>query len=210
VHGDEATYQRKVYGDVSELDRLSRPPFVSFKNVKDGMEQNAWNLRGVYDKLWHLFCNDINVDKVDDKWLDDHSSDFDLVISTIPAPAICRRRPGATEEEGVGHRFTYQAINVAMPCGIADNLPDDTVVYEGSDEASWYRASKIFGITSVEWRDTLHPPLETRTLSKPIATNCDCHPTVLKTGRFGRWQKGILTHDAFVDTVMRLKDMGVL
>lgn len=211
LFGDRDGYERKVYGDPAE-DRLSRPPFVSFQNLTDQQQQPAWNLRSVYDKLWALLGDAINEADIDAQWIADHGTDFEFIINTIPRPALCRRRIGM--DEGV-HRFTHQVIKVAQPCGIAENYHDNIVVYDGTDNTSWYRSSKIFGVTSAEWSDRLSPPFTTVNVSKPLATNCDCWrdagpAPILHTGRFGLWQKGILTHDAFVDSVKYMQTRGIL
>ena len=47
-------------------------------------------------------------------------------------------------------------------------------------------------------------------MRKPIATNCDCFPNVIRAGRFGTWKKGVLTHDAMFNTLRELNERGVV
>lgn len=76
----------------------------------------------------------------------------------------------------------------------------------------WYRFSQINRYQAWEysrkpdWGEWLdHYEGNPRRLSegiKPISTNCDCFlewGMFIRIGRFGRWQKGVLTHHAYED-----------
>lgn len=195
VRGDAETYQRKVYGSETV-------PFVSFENVYDGKLVPAWNLRKMYDHLWvgsqekivDFTLDPINVSKLP------HS--FDYVFSSVPLPTICFGRV----DPAVQHWFKQQTVRILNE-PLAAGMEDNTIIYDGTDEHSWYRMSKIFGVGSTEWGGSgAVPPIpDLKTVDKPIATNCDCHqadfgggiPAVIKIGRFGTWQKGELTFHAF-------------
>ena len=50
------------------------------------------------------------------------------------------------------------------------------------------------------------PPLEgVAAVRKPLTTDCNCHPDWLHVGRYGRWTKGVLSHDAYFATMARLQ-----
>lgn len=201
-------YEFKVYGERLE-DRLSRPQSVSIAHVHDGMTQPAWSLMRVYERLWEVMAGKVNEADVTPEWIDEHGSDFEFIISTIPAHALCRRTAGL--EDGPMHRFTNSSIQIKQPCELMDNIPDNTIVYDGTPLRPWYRGSKLFGITSCEWPIKVNTPFKNMiNVVKPLATNCDCYPDIVREGRYGRWQKGILTHDAFIGTLKALDARGML
>lgn len=104
-----------------------------------------------------------------------------------------------------------------VPIGI----PENTVLCNGSvDGPSWYRASNVYGYKTVEWPGSIKKPPYPgiARVKKPLTTNCDCEKFLeartIKVGRYGRWQKGVLSHEAFQDTLDALSipvsDQGVL
>lgn len=200
TRGDALSYRHKVYGTD---DPTTNPDFVSMSNVHDGQQVPAWDLRQAYDRLWSQFEHSINDEAVTPGWLEANASQFRTIVSTVPLPTLCRSMAG--EDVGTRHSFTVQSIHVSQgdDAGAAKALDDNTVLYNGDLEQAWYRASKINGVPSVEYSDRGRlPPIPNLVgLNKPIRTTCDCWPDVLKVGRFGKWQKGVLTYDAFVETL---------
>jgi hypothetical protein len=76
-------------------------------------------------------------------------------------------------------------------------MPDMEIHYNGEPSPTWYRASRVFGDTTVEWPGNLRkPPVQgVKRVTKPLATNCTCwQGHVHHVGRFGQWQKGVLLH----------------
>ena len=199
VQGDAITYRQKVYG----LNPMQTPDFVSFENVYDGMEQPAWNLQKVYDKLWSVYGLGINPIQVTPKWLEHSLKEFRMVISTIPLPALCRSRNG---DLPVVHRFDVQQVLVSNRA--VASLPDNTIFYNGEKAPSWYRMSNLFGHGSTEWSTlTARPPLpDLKQFAKPLRAVCDCWPDVVRAGRFGTWRKGVLTHDAYTTAIKAMED----
>lgn len=191
VRGDEGTYRRKVYGD-------GHVSFTSFANVRDGERQPAWNLIETYEKLWDMFSPHINIFSLSSEWADEAVKEFSNILSTVPAPALCRR---LHDPDAAGHGFTSQRIIVDTSGEFARDVPDDTIIYDGTEDCTWYRSSRLFGVTGTEWSaHTPAPPLpDLITDSKPIATNCSCYPEITRLGRRGTWTKGVLTHDAFYE-----------
>lgn len=191
VVGRGSTYHRKAYGSNPEI------PFVSFDNVHDGQTEQCWNLQSVYEGLWEVLnVDEANVADVSPQWLDDHADDFDKVISTIPAPALCR----------TAHRFVTHVSKIANEC-ILDGLPDMTIMYDGTDDRSWHRCSNLWGVGGTEYgsESPVTPGMETVEVPKPITTNCDCNADVLRVGRMGTWQKGVLVHEAFTKAYEALR-----
>lgn len=197
VNGDPETYQRKVYGDMSV-------PFVSMEGLEDGQKVPAWNLREMYAKLWAVFEQ-----KIIDVTLDyDRASKmmncdaFDVVFSSIPAPNLC--------DPEKGHTFKSQPVRIYNEA-LWPALPDDTILYDGTDDHSYYRMSRLWGVGSTEWGgQSPVPPLQgLRTVNKPISTNCTCHPKIQRIGRFGTWKKGILTYHSYNQVIDTFEKMGV-
>lgn len=191
--GTPEGYRSKVYG----TDPTRVPEHVSAMNITDGEQVGVWDLNAVYDMMWGWFRDSINMATIGPNWLDEHANEFDLVISSIPAPALCRRQDV--------HRFTYQEvwIDPIVPAFV----PQDTIIYNGDKEPSWYRASNIGGTAGgVEWSaNGRKPPIPGLVLvKKPLTTNCDCYPDVFRVGRYGQWRKGVLTHDAFFEVGQKL------
>lgn len=189
VRGTEEEYRRKVYG-------REEVPFTSFQNVKDGDTQEAWNLQATYERLWDKFRSNVerNVTKIDASWFDNEwIKDFSHIFSSIPLPSICQALAGASPET---HHFKSQQIHVCVER--FGECPPDTIIYDGTTEARYYRKSQIFGVPGTEWAHNPPPIKGLIKDSKPVSTTCTCHPNVTRVGRRGTWTKGVLTHDAFI------------
>lgn len=200
VRGDAETYQKKVYGS-------QRVPFVSFGNVKDGLKVPAWSLGDMYESLWKLYSEHVVDHAVTPDRIDYFSEAFDLMFSSAPLINICR----ATVDMGVQHVFRNQPIRLINDC-LDESLPDNTIMYDGTNDHSYYRMSRIFGVGSTEWgAGSPTPPVKNlRDISKPIWTNCDCYPEVIRIGRFGTWEKGELTFHAFNRVIDNLAKKGAV
>lgn len=198
VEGDVHEYRNKVYGDpMTDRDAVA-VPFVSMENVP--AEQPAWSMKGAYERLWDMYGNAVNDTMVGPQWLEDNMDDFSMVVSTVPLPALCAARAGLIHE---AHYFTTQTIGITL--GQHDHLPDNHVVYDGTKDRAWYRASKLFGESSAEYgRRGVPPGATVISLAKPIGHTCTCwrdmEGVLLMAGRMGKWRKGVLAHQAFEDT----------
>lgn len=207
VTGDAGTYQRKVYGQ-------QKVEFVSFDNVKDGMTVPAWSLTSMYDQLWTKYQERIVDYEVKPSRIEELRASFDLVISSAPANITCY----GTETQEVQHQFRYQTIRLINET-LDPNLPDNTIWYDGTDEHSFYRMSSIFGAGSTEWSafGALPPIKNLVTVNKPLWTNCDCHlskdgdypNSVLRVGRFGVWNKGVLSYHGYNVVTEVLTQWGI-
>lgn len=198
--GSVDEYRKRVYGD-NYLGPTSVDEYIGF--------QEAWDIRATYNQLYETFEESINgvKGKLDGmamrKLLTSKAFEgFDLIFSTIPLPAICMK-PGL-------HKFESQriwAIGDApergqwcpVPCDkdriICNGLPQE------KGEPEWYRVSNVFGHTTAEWPAWHYPheKVEAAEVLKPIQTNCDCHPELRMLGRYGKWEKGVLSHQSYAE-----------
>lgn len=198
VTGHESGYKTKVYGD-------SDVPFVSMGRVTDGQKVPIWSMQKNYDRLWDDIAGggfSVSPADVTPEWLinEIEADRWRYIVSTIPRPHVCLSVAGMVD--GPAHAFVSQQIQIANEC-MLNFVGDDGeshIWYDGTSNVSWYRTSVIFGEGSTEWgmRDL---PYKTVTVRKPISTTCQCfNGKVMFTGRYGAWRKGILIHQAFVDT----------
>jgi hypothetical protein len=189
LHGEVEAYRRKVYGDgydgtVSPEDLLEK--------------HDAWDIRRTYSNLWAEYQGRISQSVLNSDKMQEFVSisSHDFIINSVPRGAICHNP---------SHKFPAEeviALGDAPERGIfAPNYSNNNeVICNGLDEPSWYRAAKVFGYATVEWpyaakldKAMLHASV----VAKPLETDCDCYPGVIHVGRYGRWQKGVLSHTAF-------------
>jgi hypothetical protein len=196
VHGDVDAYRRKVYGDFWNGE-VSPEDLVG--------EHEAWDIRRTYDKLWNEYGQYTRGTNLSAGWLGNFmtvdSHKYDAIISSVPRNILCE----------ADHEFTSQqvwAMGDAPERGIfvPDRLTENTVVCNGLDNPAWYRAARVFGYSTLEW--PWEAPLkadigqyEPSEVSKPLDHNCDCWPEVIHVGRYGKWQKGVLSHTAYQDVM---------
>lgn len=197
--GDPDDYRRKVYG----------PTWDGTVSPEDLEKTHyAWDIRQTYRALWDDFCDrisEVHMDPAGLRMLLDGRTAYGnvgLVINTIPRPMLCKE----------GHQFRSTSIWAA---GEAPDLgidldrfkcPEFTVICNGNETPSWYRVSNIFGHKTVEWPEYSKPPIPSvAAVAKPLKTNCDCFPEVLHVGRYGKWQKGVLTHHAYQEVLEYVK-----
>lgn len=199
--GDGETYRRKVYGgDNRYVD------FVSFDRVPPN--QPAWSLKDNYARLWSAYSRYITDVNVTPELLRDVQGDYKLVISGIPKPALCEHLV-PSPHTNIVHNFVSQPILIWDQC-IISGIKENEILYDGTEDRSWYRASSIFGVGSTEW-STLgpRPPISgLKAIKKPIFNNCDCFPDVVRIGRQGRWEKGILSDDGYARTEQAIRALS--
>jgi hypothetical protein len=195
--GDTEDYRRKVYGSLT-------PPVSPQQYAGD---HRAWNLRQAYGRLWQMFGSDVVDVRLTPTDIVPMLSDFmpDVCISSLPAPVLCQR--------GVEHNFgsiNCWALGDAPELGqfVPFDIPDFTVTCDGRPGTSWYRTSNVFGHSTIEWPGHKRkPPFEGVVgFNKPLSTDCDCLSSVVRVGRYGRWQKGVLSHEAYNATVRAIKE----
>jgi hypothetical protein len=204
-------YRRKVYG--MEWDGEVSPEQFSGHT-------SAWDIRYTYDELVNRYWSGVFQAKFTG-WgligaqneqapsMADMKYEFDMVFCTIPRKRICINP---------GHDFSQTeiwAIGDAPDLDIKNpiQVESSTLNCNGDLAVSWYRTCNVFGHSTTEWpKGKKKPPITGVTaVSKPLKTNCDCFDgDMVFLGRYGKWQKGVLTHQAFqqADYMMMLKARG--
>lgn len=186
-------YRQKVYPD---------QPDVQVSPETLGGLHHGWDLRATYERLWGMYGHAVTEFHITPDTVQQAIKDLqaDLVVSTVPAPALCSN----------GHNFRSQQVQafgdapeLNRYCPIS--VKESTVVVDGTQDVSWYRASNIFGYKTVEWPAHVSPPIPgVSSIRKPIDTDCDCMPAVMRSGRFGKWRKGVLSHETFAEVSQAL------
>jgi hypothetical protein len=186
--GDRDGYAQKIYPDAS-ID-------VSWDHYEGS--QPAWALGPVYDLLWKHFEHQLVHDIFNGMSLSMllETGKYDIVFSSIPAHALCLF-PSSHGFPRVNIKLVNHGVIKA----------DNVVLYSGRPGDQWYRTSKIFGEEWTEFgsqsdavvmyadeEDGGHRIAEVHQGFKPLGTNCDCHPDVVRIGRFGLWDRKILLH----------------
>lgn len=185
--GRPEVYAQKVYGDPSAP--------TSWLAYEAG-DHPVWNMQVAYDNLWERYSRLIVNQYVDWNLIPELVEQFDLVMSCIPAPAICPHRDA---DGSPTCEFTSQPVWIDEQGG---NLPSMTIIYNGRPDFAWYRASNIFGVQFVEYPMHLDGG---RRIVKPLWTNCPGPERVERLGRYGQWQKGVLIHDAYFGAMNALQ-----
>ena len=197
LDGTPDEYRAKVYG------KTSRVPVSPETLEKD---HTAWDIRRTYDNLWLRYGPDINGITLEegDTELEEMIKALapDHVFSTVPAQILCRNDDHAFYAEKVWAIGDAPEKGIFCPIAVEAN----TIQCNGTGDVSWYRASNVFGYSTAEWSGS-RPPIEGLSrVTKPIRTDCDCHPGITRLGRYGKWTKGVLSHEAYEDTLYELND----
>lgn len=205
LEGTTDGYREKVYG--------STPVKVSPEALE--MEHSAWDLRATYAAAWDRFEGDVAHAEISPEWLGRRDveeggvslalSSFELIVNTIPLPTLCYQR-----DLHQFHAARIWAIGDAPDRGqFAPYRPaEGTVECNGTRDTGWYRASTIYGHSTVEWPHNRKPPLPAvAEVVKPIYTDCNCYRDgsfpvkFVNLGRYGRWEKSVLTHHAYTQAL---------
>jgi len=189
--GMESGYAKKVYGD--EQAETSWEAF--------GKYAIGYPLKPMYEHLygeWLTRIQNINVQPMSIERLVD---DYDTVISSIPRPALCWNPDRI-------HTFNSAAVRIVTEVNSIVKLPENVIVYSGRPKERWYRASNLWGNSSVEF------PVfkgEVGNGVKPLTHDCDCHAEwgvrLHHVGRFGTWMKGVLISDAYDSAHFHLEQL---
>lgn len=182
LSGDVAGYREKVYGPDAKVE-VSPETLVG--------RHLAWDIREAYDSLWSLYGSDVQdvdlyptmLSRLMARWKPD------VVISTIPAKLLC-----------FNSRHKFESGLVWATNELECTLSNNTVLCNGDAGFDWYRASRIQGFTNTEWPYDKYPLSyngQIWRVEKPISTTCRCFPEVHRMGRYGKWKKGVLSHEAW-------------
>lgn len=186
--GDKQGYAKKVYGDPNAP--------CSWDSFPEGRHE-AWSMPDIYDILWEAYERRVTDIPISRAIVNSLSSTMDKVISTVPAPVLCQ----------AGHNFPSSRVVIdPQHRDVCEQLGDPCVIYNGQEHLDYYRTSLIFGHGATEY------PASARMLGsrgpngvKPLSTDCTCFPHVMRAGRFGKWEKGVLVHHAFREVLDALQ-----
>jgi hypothetical protein len=184
LSGPVAGYRAKVYGLGSTV-QVSPASLVG--------RHDAWDIREAYDFLWLAYRDYVRDFELDPVSVAVMLSKFkpDVTISTIPAPLLC-----AASHEFDSTKVWATDRKMAL-------INDNTVLCQGEPMYRWYRTSRIQGFENTEWPHDSKPVVGDRRLwevVKPLSSNCTCFPNVTRMGRYGKWTKGVLSHEVWDET----------
>jgi hypothetical protein len=200
--GTREGYAQNVYG---------RPNAeVSWDKFEPG-ETVGWDLNKTYNRLWEKYAPKIQPMLITTEILRARIFSQDIIFSSIPAHSICEwdhvfDKQDIWIQHGFGNRRLIRGVDrdddIMYYNGIPpDGSVNDTIGYD------WYRFSQIKGYQSWEYSrpsvSPFAPHLSAYQVSrgfKPTRTDCDCFPNIIRIGRYGKWQRGVLTHHAYEDT----------
>lgn len=195
--GTSEGYRQKVYG--KEYTGIVSPDEYGPEKA-----HSAWDIRRTYDWLWGKWVDAIMpLQLTGQEMAGIMASNFRRVITTVPAPALCVND---------SHLFPYAriwALGETPERRSPIKAPPFTVVCNGEAWTGWYRVANVFGYTTVEWPAAKKPPIDgVAPVFKPLMTDCNCWQPrsgkVLRLGRFGKWQKGVLVHTAYEEVLRSL------
>jgi len=192
MSGSPEDYLRKVYGEMWD------------GHISDDLRDDAhvaWDLRGTYKSLWTWYSDLVqhmefrpNRDELQ-KMFNTMYEHADLIINTIPRKALCVNS---------AHQFRETMIWASGDSTFGKSPiegTDEVIDYNGTADVSWYRVSRMFGHSTVEWPGHIKMPLlpGVKEVRKPLSHNCDCWPSIKHLGRYGRWDRERLVHEAYAD-----------
>jgi hypothetical protein len=197
LRGTAEGYRDKVYG----------PPLPGREAISVSPdyllgEHPAWDIRAAYHEAYGQYEVQIIEATVTPEFLDmefgnpQASKYWSAVISTIPAPQICVK-----PQEHLFHSQRVWAAGDAPELGRLSPVtaPKSTVICNGLPEIAWYRCANVFGHNTCEWPLDRKPPIEDLAeVFKPIGNDCTCWPEITRLGRYGQWEKGVLTDEVYV------------
>jgi hypothetical protein len=199
LKGSSDDYRLKVYGKMWN-------GTVSPEDLEQS--HRAWDIRATYDILWSQwepYITPMDLRPFDIKSILESPEPPDLIINSIPRPALCHAGHafGATEIWAAGDA---PALGIRLPY----QCPENSVTCNGEDSPSWYRLSNVFGHTTVEWPGTI-PAVPVNTAArvrKPTEHNCTCwaDAPMLHVGRYGEWAKGVLSHTAYFNAFKKTQE----
>lgn len=203
TEGTMDQYREKVYESYRDFPKV---PLEEF-----GGKHVGWDIRLAYDKLWLRYFERIQACdfipgmmfglKVQNMLLE-----YDLVFTTMSMRHFCIVTEHSWNSE------TVYAIGDTDEERCPVRSERNTVHYNGTDSAAWYRKANIHGYCTVEWPawgGRRKPPVSgVVRVTKPLSTNCTCWPELIRVGRYGQWKKGVLVNHAY-DRVMSKLNHGV-
>lgn len=194
-----ATYGQKVYGSRKAVTSLMRMP-----GVIEGYDYvEAFNI------LVAMYGVAVKTRRpVNENNMHDLCSTHDLVISSVPRHCIT--------PSWVKHPFSVAFVSQRPPVGFAPakELGDHFVVYNADPGVQWSRTARMKVRHNEVWTTeynnvpSFHIP-DLKQVEKIMQAEPFGFPeNLLTVGRYGQWKPGVLAHDAYWQTVERLRVMG--
>lgn len=206
LNGSPRSYRFKVYGP--EWDGTVSPEDYSESHF-------AWDIRRAYDELWDQYSEQITPWEMTESGAKSATAlnmfktyrNVDLVISTIP-------RTIWAEPDDVFESQKVWALGDTEDARVHLYRPEPfTVVCDGTHQNEWYRVSNIFGFCTMEWPyiNCFAPPpaIGASIVNKPLKHNSKAASDFIHLGRFGKWEKGVLSTDAFYDAMKVFAQDGI-
>lgn len=180
--GTADEYRIKVYGSEWE-GKVSPEDFIG--------EHDAWDIRETYRRMWDDITTNPSyqrgfIELREGNLAAINSFSPDRIVSTVPALFLCHEP----------HTFRSHDIYAQGSTG-EDVAQDDYVWCNGTNDTKWYRVSTVFGYRTVEWPYPGYHVTGSAAVTKPLSTNCDCDPEVIRAGRYGQWDKSVLVHHVY-------------
>ena len=180
IGGSILDYRLKLYGDVNIA--------INGDILEHGF--HTWPLIEAYAKMWNRYEELIRDRMLFPYDLSALARKYDLVINTAPLRRLCMQPT----------KHVFRSARVALINQASyPNQPPNTVIYNAREDPAWVRSSRIFDSATTEWRPA-DAPEGAFTIRKPLSTTCDCHPKVLRTGRFGKWHNETWIDHAYYET----------
>jgi hypothetical protein len=183
--GTKQGYAKKVYGDPDAP--------CSWDQFPEGIVP-GYDMVAAYNALWNRYEPVIVDMAIEPGFLANPKlmQHYDKVVSTIPAHVLCYGD------------CTFESRTVWIHKehrDICEQLGDPCIIYNGQEQP-YYRTSLLFGVGSTEYPNGGPPPPGRAVKGvKPIGTTCRCRPHIMRAGRFGTWQKGVLVHHVFKEVL---------
>jgi hypothetical protein len=203
IGGSILDYRYKLYGDIN----------IGINGDQLKPHYHAWRHNETYQKLWDMYENAVLDYKLTTREMRHIHEQADLVVSTASSRSMCT----------LDHKFLYKEVVVTSDYSYPDQ-PDNTIIFNACTEdifpdtypselygrdARWVRSSRIFGVPVTEWPFCKEPAdRPSRLIRKPIGTDCNCYPQILRTGRFGAWKNEVWCDTAYWDTYNAIVSMN--
>jgi len=189
-----SAYGAKVYGDPM----LKKNSIVGARRIA---EVTGYNAQQAVSRLWDIYGDFVEREEIRnfDRDYSLFSQEHDLIVSTIPAYALF---PDAD----------LKATSTWIGIGEAPS-EENFILYDINPQIPWYRCSAIAGVFVMEFGKNYVPKLPSELKYQQVTkvmsdvSPLKKFPNLLFTGRFGAWDKTILTHNVYFNVLDWLFEM---
>jgi hypothetical protein len=197
--GTSEGYAEKCYGYPSAP--------VSWDHIRWGFG-DAWWLKDIYETLWERYVGNVVEQELDPLSAALISQEHVITLSTVPATVICNGEHSFSSVptwlvRSLNYHWDHQRSRNRMVYN-GENVPGE----------SWFRASWLRAWTTFEYAG--EPPVEELGPNPAIirglkftGNSCKCNPAIARVGRWAMWQRGVLNHHAYEQTIGFLASAGL-